>query len=76
MTLKNLLPVLLSTMLNVENATKEAGQGEKKKAATMATMKSFVYGTAALSKGGQRKTWEKLAPELDVAIDNIVKMWF
>lgn len=52
----------------------KAKSGADKKAWVQGTLQTVVTGIAAESTGGQKETWEKIAPSVSVMIDASVEL--
>lgn len=63
------LPLILNLVTFVEKLFDESGQGEVKKSTVVGAAKAVVDGFSSVSTGGQKETWESLAPFVDKAID-------
>ena len=71
-----LLPFAFQLIQAAEKLFTESGQGEIKKQFVIDTLKSAFSVIASLSTGGQKITWDSLAPVMNGVIDTAVGLFF
>ena len=71
-----ILPYLLKLVKAAEAFFPDAGAGADKKAAVTEATKIILEGGTELSTGGQKDTWEKLAPLVSTVIDSAAGLYF
>lgn len=69
-----LVPLVIKLISFVENLIADAGKGEVKKSVVMGATKTILEAGAAVSTGGQKETWEKIAPAVSGLIDASVSL--
>ena len=71
------IPLIMKLIPLAEDVFKdEPKSGEKKKEMVTVTAKAVITGLAAISTGGQRETWEKLAEPISLIIDMACTLLF
>ena len=71
-----LLPFVFQLIRAAEKLFTEPGQGEVKKQFVVDSLKAAFSVIASLSTGGQKITWDSLAPVMNGIIDTAVGLFF
>lgn len=70
------IPLIVKLIELAERYFAGPGHGAEKKELVTEVLKAAVNTTAAVSTGGQKETWTRIAPEVSTIIDASVSIMF